>query len=96
MPSVRHAGRMLYVSPQVLDLLGFTPEEWIGDPVAWARQFHPDDRDRVRAEYERIEHTGEPFAAEYRMFAATARSCGSATRRVLVRDETARRCTGRA
>ena len=69
MPSVRHAGRMLYVSPQVLDLLGFTQEEWMGDPVAWSRQFHPDDRDRVQAVYARIEHTGGPFHAEYRMFA---------------------------
>src|SRR5436190_10136597 len=49
------AGRMLYVSPQVRTLLGFAPEEWIGDPVAWARQFHPDDRARIRAEYERVE-----------------------------------------
>jgi PAS domain S-box-containing protein len=69
MPSADHTGRMLYVSPQVLDLLGFTQEEWMGDPVAWSRQFHPDDRQRIQAIYERIEHTGEPFHAEYRMFA---------------------------
>ncbi len=62
-------GRMRYVSPQVLDLLGFTPEEWMSDPVAWARQFHPDDRKRIRGVYERIETTGEPFQAEYRMYA---------------------------
>ena len=63
------AGRMLYVSPQVRELLGFTQEEWLGDPIAWARQLHPEDRDRVRAIYERIETTGEPFRAEYRMYA---------------------------
>ncbi|MDP9184557.1 MAG: PAS domain-containing protein, partial [Actinomycetota bacterium] len=69
MPSADHTGRMLYVSPQVLDLLGFTQEEWMGDPVAWSRQFHPDDRERIQATYERIEHTSEPFHADYRMFA---------------------------
>ena len=69
MPSAERTGRMLYVSPQVLDLLGFTQEEWLGDPVAWSRQFHPEDRDRIQAIYERIERTGEPFQAEYRMFA---------------------------
>jgi PAS domain S-box-containing protein len=69
MPSADHTGRMLYVSPQVLDLLGFTQEEWMGDPVAWSRQFHPDDRERIQATYERIENTGEPFHADYRMFA---------------------------
>src|SRR4029078_8787488 len=69
MPSAQRTGRMLYVSPQVLDLLGFTQEEWLGDPVAWSRQFHPEDRDRIQAIYERIERTGEPFQAEYRMFA---------------------------
>jgi PAS domain S-box-containing protein len=69
MPSVDRAGRMLYVSPQVLDILGFTQEEWMSDPVAWSRQLHPDDRDRVRGIYERIERAGERFHAEYRMFA---------------------------
>lgn len=39
-------GRYLYVSPSVRDLLGFTPEELVGqDPYAL---FHPDDRDRIR------------------------------------------------
>ncbi len=61
-------GAMLYVSPQVEDILGFTPAEWTADPVAWARQFHPEDRARVRREYERIERTGGDFHAEYRMF----------------------------
>src|SRR5436309_132281 len=61
-------GEMLYVSPQVEEILGFPPEQWIEDPSAWALQFHPDDRMRVRQEYERIERTGGPFQADYRMF----------------------------
>jgi PAS domain S-box-containing protein len=69
MPTAERAGRMLYVSPQVLDLLGYTQEEWMGDPVAWSRQLHPDDRGRIREVYQRIERTGERFHAEYRMYA---------------------------
>ena len=69
MPTTNEVGRMLYVSPQVEDLLGFTQEEWIDDPVAWSRQFHAEDRDRVRTIYEEVERTGGPFLAEYRMFA---------------------------
>jgi len=61
-------GAMLYVSPQVEPILGFTPGEWMADPLAWARQFHPDDRARVRDVYERIERTGGEFRAEYRMY----------------------------
>jgi len=69
MPTVDEVGRMLYVSPQVEDLLGFTQEEWLDDPIAWSRQFHPEDRERIRAIYEEVERTGGPFLAEYRMFA---------------------------
>lgn len=61
-------GRILYVSPQVERILGFTPDEWTKDPTTWARQFHPDDRDRVRDGFADVERTGRPFAAEYRMY----------------------------
>ena len=36
-----------YVSPQIERILGFTPEEWCEDPLLWARQLHPDDRERT-------------------------------------------------
>jgi PAS domain S-box-containing protein len=81
------AGRMLYVSPQVTTLLGFSPEEWMSDPVAWARQFHPDDRARIRAEYERVERTGQPFQAVYRMYARDGSVRWFRDEAVLVRDE---------
>jgi PAS domain S-box-containing protein len=62
-------GTLLYVSPQVTEILGFAPEEWVGDPVAWARQFHPADRGRVRAAYERVAREGGDLSTEYRMYA---------------------------
>jgi PAS domain S-box-containing protein len=69
LPADGEQGRLRYVGPQVETLLGFPPHEWVADPLAWARQLHPDDRDRVRAIYERVERTGETFRAEYRMLA---------------------------
>jgi diguanylate cyclase (GGDEF)-like protein/PAS domain S-box-containing protein len=43
-------GRWRYVSPQIEEILGYTPEEWIADPGLWARQLHPEDRDRALAQ----------------------------------------------
>jgi diguanylate cyclase (GGDEF)-like protein/PAS domain S-box-containing protein len=42
-------GRWRYVSPQVEEILGYTPEEFLADPGLWARLVHPDDRLRVLA-----------------------------------------------
>ena len=36
-----------YVSPQVQDILGYTPDEWMSDPKVWQDRLHPEDRSRV-------------------------------------------------
>jgi diguanylate cyclase (GGDEF)-like protein/PAS domain S-box-containing protein len=40
-------GRWRYVSPQIEEILGYSPEEWMADPSLWARQLHPEDRERA-------------------------------------------------
>jgi diguanylate cyclase (GGDEF)-like protein/PAS domain S-box-containing protein len=57
-----------YVSPQVEEILGYTPEEFVRDPGLWARLLHPDDRDRALA-MESEEHLGKRDSAPiaYRM-----------------------------
>jgi len=40
-------GRWRYVSPQIEEILGYSPEEWMADPGLWVRQLHPDDLERV-------------------------------------------------
>ena len=80
-------GSLLYVSPQLLDILGFRPEEWIADPTAWVRQFHPDDVEWVRAEFERVAHGERPFVAEYRMVAADGRVVWIHDEAVLIRGD---------
>jgi PAS domain S-box-containing protein len=59
----------IYISPQVEDKLGFTQEEWTGEPGLWRRQIHPEDRDRVLAETRHFRATGEPLHTAYRLVA---------------------------
>ncbi|HET8741061.1 MAG TPA: EAL domain-containing protein [Gaiella sp.] len=63
-------GRWTYVSPQIEEILGFSPSEWTSDPGLWARQLHPDDRSRVLAEEEADAASSKPgqvFESEYRI-----------------------------
>ena len=66
---IRHTSESVYVSPQVLDIVGYTPEECTLTPDLWIRILHPDDRESVLAEDLRTNETGEPFTMEYRQFA---------------------------
>jgi PAS domain S-box-containing protein len=58
--------RIDYVSPRVLELTGFAPEEW-ASPGFWESRIHEADRPEVVAEARRTDRTGEPFDAEYRL-----------------------------
>ncbi|HXS47746.1 MAG TPA: EAL domain-containing protein [Solirubrobacterales bacterium] len=61
-------GRWRYVSPQIEEILGYSPEEWMADPSLWARQLHPDDRERALEQESRkvVEEGGAP-PVDYRM-----------------------------
>ena len=84
---IHHDGAMTYVSPQVESVLGYTPEEYVSDHNFWARSLHPEDRERVLAEDERTDRTGEPFKIEYRMLARDGREVWVRDEATLVRDE---------
>ena len=62
-----------YTSPQAVDLLGFSQEEWGTTQDLWVRQIHPDDRERVMEENARSNDAGDRFVAEYRMVARDGR-----------------------
>ena len=83
-------GRLIYVSPRVEQILGFTPREWTEDPLMWARQFHPDDRDRLRSEYERASRADQPLSVEYRMYSRDGRIVWFRDEAVLIRDDRGR------
>src|SRR3954471_22103156 len=46
-------GRWRYVSPQVEEITGYSPEEWLADPGLWARLVHPEDRERALSQENR-------------------------------------------
>jgi PAS domain S-box-containing protein len=63
----------LYVSPQIEELLGFTQEEWLGDPILWYKQLHPDDKERWHKEFAETCLSGKPFREEYRFITRDGR-----------------------
>ena len=81
------ATNLVYASPQIEDLFGYSAEEWISDPDLFVRLLHPDDRERVLAADEFTERAGEPFREEYRQFTRDGRVLWVRDEAVLVRDE---------
>jgi diguanylate cyclase (GGDEF)-like protein/PAS domain S-box-containing protein len=63
-------GRWRYVSPQIEEILGYSPEEWMRDPGLWAARLHPDDRERAleqEVRKARGEAANGPPPIDYRM-----------------------------
>src|SRR3984957_3778125 len=58
-----------YVSPQIETMLGFTPAEWLSDPMNWMNHIYPEDREIVLAAENLFQETHDLFQAEYRMCA---------------------------
>jgi diguanylate cyclase (GGDEF)-like protein/PAS domain S-box-containing protein len=67
-------GRWHFVSPKILDLLGYTAEEWMADPKMWMSRVHPADRERMAI----AERDGDRFDSqgrwEYRLLARDGRT----------------------
>jgi PAS domain S-box-containing protein len=80
-------GSLLYVSPQVQNILGFSAQEWVEQPTSWERRFHPDDRERVREIYRQVADGGSMFAADYRMFTRDGRIRWFHDEALMIRDE---------
>lgn len=78
---------VLYTSPQIERILGYTPEEWIADPTAWYEWVHPDDRAAVIEENKRCEQTAEAYSMQYRMLRKDGRIIWVEDSWVVVEDE---------
>lgn len=85
--AIDHSSTALYISPQVEDMLGYSPEERVSTPMLWVDSIHPDDRDMVLKESDRTNETGEPFAMDYRMVARDGRTVWVRDEAKVVRDE---------
>jgi adenylate cyclase len=55
-----------YVSPNVLEVLGYPAEAFIADTLLWAQLVHPDDLDRARTAWEHGWSTATGWSVEYR------------------------------
>ena len=71
-----------YVSPRIVELLGYSADEWLADRSLWMSNMHPDDRQRVieAEEFGGRRAIGDRSVIEYRM-----RTRGG--REVWIRDE---------
>lgn len=67
------ASHTSFISPQVHDILGFTPEEWMADPELWLRQVHENDRSRIRETINAHDTSGRPLNFEFRIYDRSGR-----------------------
>jgi PAS domain S-box-containing protein len=83
-------GSNVYTSPRLESELGYTAQEWASDKELYAKVLHPEDRERILAEYRRTRDTDEPFRAEYRMIARDGTVHWFHDEAAVIRDETGR------
>jgi two-component system, cell cycle sensor histidine kinase and response regulator CckA len=79
--------RWHYVSPQIKDYLGYAAEEWLANPSLWLEHVHPEDRELVLAEEQRLHKTGTAFFAEYRMVSKDGRVIWFRDESMIIRPE---------
>jgi PAS domain S-box-containing protein len=83
-------GDTLYVSPQLVDLLGCPPEAWLTDPSFWRKHLHPDDAEAAWRAWERARDRGESYEQEYRMVHEDGHAVWVSDRAVVLRDPAGR------
>jgi PAS domain S-box-containing protein len=77
----------VYISPQVEDLLGYSPSAWLSDTEFFPKVLHPEDRERVLAQHAEAYANAEPFASEYRFVAEDGRVVWVQDHVMIARDE---------
>ena len=86
----------IYMSPQIEDLVGYTPLECMSDPEFFVRILHPDDRERTLAARRKAYESGESFSIKYRMIAKDGRSVWVHDEVTIAKDAGRAPCTRRA
>lgn len=76
----------IYVSPQILEMTGYSPAEWVADPELWEKLLHPQDRARVLEATQIHNASSEPFDMEYRLIARDGRVVWVHDKAVILRD----------
>jgi len=85
--TVAAVSQAVYMSPQVEDIFGYTPEEWLRNPELWELGVEPDDLPGLTAKIERLNRDGTPYEAEYRFRRPDGRIVWVHDQAVVIRDE---------
>lgn len=67
------AHRFTWVSRHAEEVLGYPVSDWLNKPDFWDDHIHPEDRESVLANCQRVEAEPEDHQFEYRMIAASGR-----------------------
>jgi PAS domain S-box-containing protein len=76
----------LYVSPAIVDLLGYSLDEWKADPLLFEKIVHPLDSERVLRAIIWAKKEMNPYEAEYRLYHKNGTVVWVQDRAVTVRD----------
>jgi PAS domain S-box-containing protein len=68
--SIDNEATNIYVSPKIVELLGFTSEQWCGEPGLKLRQIHEEDRKHFRQAVVATISSGMPLSIDYRLYRA--------------------------
>lgn len=81
-------GRWVFASSQIQHLLGYTPEEVVGDSTLWRACLHADDRERIESEERALvkQPPGTQQVTEYRLRHRTGDTVWVRDRAVLSED----------
>jgi PAS domain S-box-containing protein len=78
--------RTRYVNRNIVDLPGYSMDEWLDQPDLWTEVLHPDDRERELAAHDVASETGEPWLREYRLIGSDGQLVWVRDQAVLLRD----------
>jgi PAS domain S-box-containing protein len=84
--SLEETSYALYVSPVMVDLLGYPLDEWTRNPRLFDEILHPLDREDVLEEFAAAKVSGKPYEGEYRLLRNDGSIVWVRDRAVLARD----------
>jgi PAS domain S-box-containing protein len=85
--SVAAVSQAIYMSPQVEQIFGYTPEEWLQRPELWEQGVEPEDLPGLAEKIARLNRDGTAYEAEYRFRRPDGRVVWVHDQAVVIRDE---------
>lgn len=82
-----NGGRITYISPQVEELLGYSPAELMSQDIKWEKIIHPLDRKRVMAREKSSLRSKSEFREEYRLITKSGKTIWIEDQMSFLKDE---------